>query len=209
MILAELKGIKTGHVNDTYSDFILNLAQKHGIALKTGMQAKVLVMPGKDYVYRIWVDDDGYEQWLEYCNSHTSKHLPKILSPVRVLDVTFSRLPKDLKIKLVKLEKLEPLTDVELIHAIEMLNELKFRISFAKLDALSFEGLQSLLLNENPGASHGVEFMKPTTGTAEVLLEYKSFFELCLSLSKIANDLIPDNVMMRGNIPVLADPISA
>lgn len=207
MFLNELKGIKSGDVDSSYPDFIAALAAKHGIDIGEGMQAKVLIIPDKQYVYRLWLDDPGYEQFLEFCSKHKSEHLPKIFSKPRTLDLTFKKLPRGMKLKVVKLEKLLPISDKELEHAIEMFQELKFRMSFAKLDSLTFDEFMSVMTTD-PGTSHGAEFIKPTAKTKDTILKYKSFFELCLSMTKIANDIIPSNVMMRGDVPVLVDPIS-
>lgn len=207
MNLNELKGIKAGAVDSTYQDFITALAEKHGIDIGEGMQAKVLILPDKQYVYRLWYDDPGYEQFLEFVEDHKSEHLPKIFSKPRTLDLTFKRLPKDMKLKVVKLERLTPINDAELRHAIEMFQELKFRMSFAKLDALTFDDFVEVMTRD-PGSSHGTDFLKSTAKTKDTILKYRSFFELCLSMTKIANDIIPDNVMMRDSVPVLVDPIS-
>ena len=73
-----------------------------------GMQAKVLIPPGRNYVYRLWHNDPGYDRWLTYCVQHkSSPFVPKILSRVRTLNLKFKRMPAT-EFKLVKLEKLTP-----------------------------------------------------------------------------------------------------
>lgn len=203
MKLTELKGIKTGQVDETFPNFILALAEKHGINISEGMQAKVLVMPGKNYVYRIWTSDAGYEEWLRKIEHETSPYAPKLLSKIRVLDVKFKRLPSNVKVKVLKLEKLTPIADAEFDRALEIFSELSFAVSYEKMLKFNFDDMKRAMLEKRDD-----RYTQPSEHTAKVLDKHKSFFEFCLKFTDVANDIMPGNVMMRGDVPVLVDPIS-
>jgi hypothetical protein len=203
-LLLELIGIKNGHIDDTFPNFILELAKKHGIEIKEGLQAHVLLIPGKNYVYRIWVHDSGYEDWLRYCETHQSKYLPKVLSKVRTLNVTFKRLPKDLKLKVVKLERLDPIDNVNFENALAVFNQLIFRMRLSKIKTLSIDELIEEMKNVPDDT-----YEEPGPHIESVVRHYEGFFEYIQGLVETLNDIAGDNnVMMRGDTPVLSDPLS-
>lgn len=147
---------------------------------------------GKSYVWRCWFNDQGYESFIKYVAAHPNDaHLPRILGKVRQAEASFKRSPK-LTLNYVRLEKLTPCVN-ELSHVIDLmyLHSIGYGLS-------SLAELQAACAKQEEGEA-----------MLAALKKYPLFFETYVDLCKVgANDINKDNVMMRGNVPVIIDPFS-
>jgi len=186
-------------------DAVERLAKAHGRELFSGQQAYVIPSKNGKYVYRVWSRDAGYEKWLkEALKMQDNPHVMKVLGKLRVIEnVTYGGKQGDVKV--LKLERLKPVTDSNFEDALELLTAVKFSTTLddiKKMDAKSF--LELALTPEN-AAKFYIDEIKP--GPAKFLTNNKSFVATYLKLLQLGyNDLTPDNIMARGDIPVFVDP---
>jgi hypothetical protein len=77
--------------------------------VKNGEFAYVYIPEGKDYVYKAWTQDDGFDAYLDIIRNNKNKHFPKILK-FKELPIHLARDTglKNTKVKILKLEKLQP-----------------------------------------------------------------------------------------------------
>lgn len=170
--------------------------KRHGLEHSYGTNANVLLDTKRNYVYRFWFRDPGYEKWLKYAQLHQDNpHIVKILGKVRTSDARYKGLPKNLTMKYVKIEKLTPMVDEKLIHAID---------SAANLSDEYFK----MYLKDWEDGKELPEWVKPLMQVAH---KYPKLLSTILELKQhgLANDLTGDNVMMRGQVPVITDPLGS
>ena len=199
MLLSEILNLKS---DVKFTDAVEAFVNKHGIKAFKGSNATVIDRDG--YVWRTWFNDPGFERFLKYIESNKSNpHLPKILSRVREEPVQFKGMPKGMKIKYVKVEKLSDLEPGDLSDAIGAALILANR----NIKSTSVDELADLIAKKNivPSDSDATSF--EIAGTVR---KYKKFFEVINDLHNDhrANDIISSNVMMRGDVPVITDPFS-
>jgi len=197
MILSEISNFKFTQ-DITFRDAIEEFVNKFGDDKFEGNNAVVITR--KHYIWRAWFKDAGYEKFLKLASGYKSKHLPKILSQVRQEPTNFLRMPSGMVINYVKVEKLEALQPSMFSDAVDA-------VGMAMADGAKLDSIDDLLSAKLkiPSSSD--------TSLDEVVHEikkHKDFFELAIELNNKAglNDLSSDNVMMRGSIPVITDPIS-
>lgn len=166
------------------SELIAGLQQKRGFSHDRGVNAFVINFPGKNYVYRVWMDGtDGYDEFVKYLQSHSSEHLVKLLSPVR------TERTKDGVVKYVKIEKLTPLKMIyeHLINAVGECTEMHFSTFNDFKDEIQYK------LDERESDLD--------------LDQYDDLLATCYDLITAgANDIHSGNAMMRGNTVVMTDP---
>ena len=161
----------------TYREQLERLAVGYNMRRAGGGQAEILMPEGRNYVYRAWISDTGYETWLDYAVRHQSNpFVPKILSRVRVLPYQFKRMPSDLQIKFVKLERLAPIGTT-----------------------------LARIVDEFAGGWTRDE-IEPLLDRSPQYIEFFDWMYL-MRRELGFNDVNDDNVMMRGPTPVLIDPI--
>lgn len=110
MRLDELTGYHK-YEQHTFSEFVSTILKDQGYKLAKGAFAFVLIPPGKDYVYKCWVSDKGYEHFMKIVQENQGNpFLPKLLSKIHKVPIFFKR-PEtiDGHVNVVKMEKLEPL----------------------------------------------------------------------------------------------------
>lgn len=184
MHLTEITAFKPS--TETFHSALSKFADEHGLDIKDGTNAQVFVR-NKPWVWRVWLNDPGFERFIEYVKEHPNNpHLPKVMSRVRTETASFKRMPKDMTVKYVKLEKLGELGESYLDTLLDELMKLKQPSSFEDLEAQA-KGL----------GDEAVAFVQ----------EHKKFFETFVELRKAgANDLYCQNVMTRGETFVIMDP---
>lgn len=96
----------------TLQQYLQSLVDKHKIKVASGNFSVVLIPPDKDYVYKIWSDDKGFDVWVNYCVANQGKYsfLPKIYGKLRKLPHLFIRGEefKNTVLKIARIEKLKP-----------------------------------------------------------------------------------------------------
>lgn len=184
-----------------WTDQLQALIDKHGLKKFNGNQATVITSEDRKSVYRIWSRDPGYEKWLAIAEKMQSNpHIMKIKGRLRIIPTQFKGMPKDVRLKFVKLEKLAPIKDDEI-------NELVIAADHI------LSGWNSTERNDHDVDSFIETIMAELERDGEVpslraLAEkHRSFLETILEVSRNGfNDFHEENIMMRGDTLVLTDP---
>ena len=212
MILTELTGIKNFSDDKNLIELFQKYIEESGYdLLGSGQTGVVLKHPEKNEVIKFWYMDEAYEDFIEYASTHNNKHLVKILSkPKKITLTTKNKDNKQTKkkIKYVRLELLKPFTPSTKL----------FGISFAKFN---------MLLVFMAGKQHKNTFNYTVTNVIEDpdtydllqldmknidiegLRDFIKVYVNCMNAMKSDNiwaDLHNENIMMRGNVPVIVDP---
>jgi hypothetical protein len=202
MILSELHG---GFEGQTLEQVVKALVTKNKLGSADGSNAIVLYAPSKSYVYRVWVDDAGYEEWLKYAvQNQSNPHVLKVLSKVRTVQPKLAGIPDGKTVKFVKLEKLGDLT-MELANTITTAFQAAGELGEAELREMEYDGFVETMketaemYTDDGEGDHIVKTMK----------KYDSFFKFYyeLSVEKGYRDMHAENCMMRGSVPVIIDPL--
>jgi hypothetical protein len=182
----------TDNKGERWTEFVQNLIDRHGLEFHKGNQATVITSDDRKCVYRIWTIDPGYDQWLDYAQKHSGNpHVMRVLGKLRTVKARMKGLPLGTHVKFVKLEKLEPITDKDFIEAVDKF----YNVNPASLPNTCLEYIESF-----------VDMV--SDDVIDLMRDYPQFFELLFDMVKTysANDICAQNVMMRGNVPVLIDP---
>ena len=199
MFLSEIKVFKVAS-DKSFKQALNDFVEKHGLKQFQGSNA--VVIADKKHVWRSWFKDDGFETFLKLIDGNQSIHLPKFLSRVREEPVSFSKLPKGTVIKFIKIENLDELQPSLLSDAIDTLGSLLHSNEKAgSVDAVLKLDLSKFIPRDSDATQEEVK---------SEIEKFRAFFNLILDLNSKHrfNDLNSSNVMMRGTIPVLTDPIS-
>lgn len=179
MLLNELMGYRSS--GKTIKAILQELIANGKIEVNSGLMAVTIAPKDKPYVYRIWTQDRGYELFLEYLEENPDNpHLVKVLSPVRELTINYLG-TKKVDVKVVKLEKLTPLSPEERRFMEEYLQTMRRVWSFSGKKPTyitkKFEQTVNAIMGEDVG---------------------NAAFE----------DLHEGNVMKRGKTMVIIDPFA-
>lgn len=214
MRLFELTGIKNKTNDMSLDDLFQYYMNSSGYKkLGSGLTGVVLKHPTKNEVIKFWFDDYGYESFVDYALTHKNKHLPKILSKPKTITLHTKNIENNKtakKIKYIRTEYLTPFTD----------NIKLFGIPYEKF---------CVLLKSMGGQSNKDDIVTKTSfivnnkSTYKILgididkidiEEFRDFIKVYMDIIKSVNgdivwaDLHWDNIMMRGNTPVIIDPIA-
>lgn len=210
MILTELTGIKNFSDDKTLIELFQKFIEESKYdLLGSGQTGVVLKRPDKNEVIKFWYMDEAYDDFIEYASTHKNKHLIKVLTKPKTVTLTTKNkegVQTKKKIKYVRLELLKPYTPSTKL----------FGISFAKFN---------MLLAFMAGKQHKNTFNYTVTSVIEdpdtydlLQLDRKNIEGLrdfikvyvdCMNAMKSDNiwaDLHNENIMMRGNVPVIVDP---
>jgi hypothetical protein len=205
MLLSE---IFNADISDqTWTATLQSIIDKHGLEKFTGTQATVITSRDRKSVYRIWVKDPGYERWLGVAEQmQDNPHIVKILGRQRTIETRFRGMPKDVKLKFVKLEKLESLRSKQMIEAFvfemcEVINN--WNVSQRQeQDVKSFA--KAIYEHSEKWSATSV-----FAAVKEYIEKYESFLKVVLDLSRKGyNDWTIENIMLRGDVPVITDPLA-
>lgn len=105
-LLSELVGVKKYYGKKCIADILENELGWRDIG--SGKFANVYEVPGKNYVVKVWTDDEPYEIFLKYILTHPNKHFPKVLGRLKSIPAMYKRTDRKETVKMVKLERLEP-----------------------------------------------------------------------------------------------------
>ena len=212
MILTELTGIKNFSDDKNLIELFQKYIEESGYdLLGSGQTGVVLKHPEKNEVIKFWYMDEAYEDFIEYASTHNNKHLVKILSKPKKITITTKNkngVQTKKKINYVRLELLKPYA-----RTINL-----FGISFAKFNLLltfmagqqhknTFNYTVTSVI-ENPETYKILELDKKKIDI-EGLRDFIKVYVACMNAMKTDNiwaDLHNENIMMRGNIPVIVDP---
>lgn len=199
MFLSEIKVFKKAS-DKTFKQALNDFVEKHGLKQFQGSNA--IVIADEKHVWRSWFEDAGFETFLKLIDGKRSVHLPKFLSSVREEPVSFSKMPKGKVIKFIKIENLDELKPSLLSDAIDTIGSmLHANEKAASVDDVLKLDLSKFIPRDSDATQEEVK---------EEIEKFSAFFNLILDLNSKQrfNDLNSSNVMMRGTVPVLTDPIS-
>lgn len=172
--------------NDLY-EFEQNMKKagykKH--IMGSGLFGVVFEKPGTDFVYKLFdVNDDGYMTYLSFVRQHqNSIHVPRASKPIKLKI-------GDINAYLVKLERL---SETDLSNSIH-------EEQYNKISAI----LYSLkLMKSGSRIMDAAQYLRKMRHTDPDLLKILKEIDELLTYEM---DMHPDNVMMRGNVPVIIDP---
>ena len=204
MLLSELHGYHK--YEDMTGRELAVYLQSHNIKVKHGAFGIVLIPSDKNYVYRFWTKDSGYEEFLEYIKDHKSDHFPKILSKVKEIPIVFKRSSdtQDKKFKMIKTEKLDPFKGTEAMHVNKITNALSQPgKKINSIDALRAWCSTTRMVEDQDKR----EMLKLIDGNADfwkTVIELKRYFDTN-PLSEF--DIHSENMMVRSNGEwVITDP---
>lgn len=188
----------------TFADTMQAFIDKHKLQRFDGNNAIVIADEKRSYVYRVWAYDPGFEEWLQYAEKHQDNpHVIKLLSKVKTSKATFDKLPKNLKLNYIKVEKLKPLTR----DLADFFEAHHFAGMYYGKPAKTFEEHMERLrkfVDKGEYVDYGFEW---DDAWYKLMDEQKSVIELILELmNKGFNDTNAENMMMRGSVVVLTDP---
>lgn len=210
----ELTGIKTDTNDMMLDDLFQYYMDKTGYKkLGSGLTGVILKHPTKNEVLRFWFDDIGYEDFLNYATTHKSKYLVKVLSKPKTLKLRTKNVKDNVTHKTVKYVRLEYLTPYNENMKI-------FGIPFDKvktlLAAIGGKGHKETLAHNASNIIDDDEIYK-LLGLNIKKLDLKGFREFInvyvdimrsVPETDIWADLHDKNIMMRGDIPVIIDPLT-
>ena len=146
-MLMELEGYHKYEGMDFY-EILEKIKETNGHKWGAGALGVVFIPKDKNYVYKCWVQDGGYEKFLDIVEKNQSNpFFPKLLSKRRKLETFFKRPAGfDEDINLIKMEKLTPLNESE---SIEKLMELVKQVQYVEADELTLEWLKKQIEGQN------------------------------------------------------------
>ena len=198
-----IKKLNSLSVSDLIMYFIDN--SKYMFA-GNGAQAYVFIHPNNKEVIRFWIYDDAYEHFIKYIKTHSdNEFLPKIHKGINQLKF------KNHIIKYVRIEKLKPLTNSNMVYGVNFkklisvihksIEKRGITKAVNDYDNGKFKNELALIIDmlsvsDNPDINSIIQF-------------YDTYFDILkTSNSKILPDLHSNNVMLRGNVPVITDPLN-
>lgn len=181
----------------TIVSYLDMLTSRKNINIASGSFGVVLIPKHKQYVYKIWVDDVGYDHWVDICraNQH-NPHIPKLLSQPKQLVCNFAS--GEFIAKMIKIEYLQPYSNQTLLCSDEYGRSTA--VAFHKLcEYILLNGKQDFLLKYK-------NFSKEDEQTISDIVEVLSQIEIQPTMKV---DIDPKNILMRGKVAVIADPVGA
>lgn len=184
-----------------WTDQLQALIDKHGLKKFSGNQATVITSDDSKSVYRIWSRDVGYEKWLAVAEKMQSNpHVMKIQGRMRIIPTQFKGMPKDVKLKFVKLEKLTPIHDDDLNELIIAADHILSGWSMSERNEHDVDSFIETIMAELARD----ENVPQLRALAE---KHRSFLETVLEVSRNGfNDFHEENIMLRGDTLVITDP---
>lgn len=190
MILKELVGYK-GAKELTVAELTM-LLSKHGYVVNRGSFSIVLAPPGKNFVYRCWTEDSGFEAYYKLLKSSDLKqyaYVPKFLGEKRSLKLNLKN--EDREVNVQRVEKLSDDYPAErMSFARLMINAINSKAPRLKLEDMIVDTLGSDSLKKYPLIT-------------DFIYDFSRLVDQNLS-----NDIGGSNVLWstERNCPVITDP---
>ena len=150
MLFENLTGIRKFE-NMTWQELVKYL-ESQGFAYHRGGFAHVFVHPNKEYVYKIFAEDEGQMKFLkQVCLDPTNKHFPKIYKGPVKIKLLHQRLKSAPDyVWLVKMEKLYPLSPDAAIFVNHIYDAIEPILSDEETP--TFPSMFDRVLDLNPGS---------------------------------------------------------
>jgi hypothetical protein len=133
MLLNELLGYKK-YQNLTLNQIITKLVDEHEAGSAAGHFSFVAIPKDKDFIYKCWFNDDGYQHFVDVALKHQDNpFFPKFIGKVKKIPIFFKRHANvDGFLHIIKMEKLKPAessTHVSsILNLIKIINPQRVRI---------------------------------------------------------------------------------
>ena len=113
MLLTELTGYKKAQ-EISLAGFLARLIRDKKITLGQGAFSFVVIPANKDYVYKVWTQDDAWEHYLKLVQQHPNEHFIRTKGKISKVPLFFKR-PKDVDatLRVLRIEKLKELNNIE------------------------------------------------------------------------------------------------
>lgn len=207
MKLLELTGVKALKDKDV-TQLIHDLSSGDSKFKKAGAGVAAQVFVHEDgTIYKFWVKDSAYEKFVEFIEKNSSNpHLPKLKSKVKELTAFFKK-PEHFpdKVKYVKLEKLTPITDDTKFTGARHLIAIDVITSI--VNAIELKDDLGTLIAELE-EEEGDDLEKPTIAAIAGIFETYQKLLKYPGVSKLNLDTRSANIMKRGNVLVIIDPVA-
>lgn len=202
MRLFELVGVKAFkdlNANEVAKALISDGKGRHS----NGLFGVTIIPEHGDFVYKAWIDDSGYEDYVKLAKAHKDNPMfPRFLSDIKTLPVFFKQEHKQHeKIKIIKMEKLKRLEfDSPLDLAANVIHSMLSRyvgdVSNEKLKELILQKFeQNGITEEDVNIDQTIEWLNLT----HKVMRSSDFYSADVGST--------GNVMRRGNQLVVNDPI--
>lgn len=214
MLLQELLGVKALK-NKTAGQILKQIKAKNGVTMYRGVYGIVLSHPEWDHVLKLFPKDDCYMDFLKFCKTHSSPHLPKVIKgPIELTPFFLDKNEQPVKNLIskyhaVKLEKLAPFPKEQ---GTEMYNAAFIICTDGNLHAAYRQALKDG--NVDAVLKSYTDAYKEH-GRVTNLKKYKSFLDMMVKAldsmdkGKCKPDVHIGNLMLRGKTIVIVDPYSA
>lgn len=172
-------------------------------------------------IYKFWAKDSAYEKFIEFVQKNQdNKHLPKLKSKIKELSSFFKK-PEDFpdKVKYIKMEKLEPITDdtkiidTKNLYVTDVAVNIIDCIQSGVEEVKTLSHLFSLLIKDEEGAYNTHQPSHIPALKESSIKVIKELFETFLKMLKYPGmidlhfDLHSGNFMRRGTEIVIIDPV--
>lgn len=172
-----------------------------GLRIGSGNYGICLVPPDKDYVYKVWTQDEAYEKWIKYCMEHPTKHFPKVYKVVTLpMEIPGSN---HHEITVAKIQKYTKPSD-----------SFYKNIKWKTIDGDTINFYKSHLFRPNFREDNISEFRKALQAYNPLNTATKTFTTVILQLIAVLEKISPsikldiheDNIMMDGKTFIITDP---
>lgn len=163
-----------------------------------------------DSVYKMWMVDSAYTEFVKYCLTHRgSPFLPKFQSKIKTMPAFFLRHHKAPdRVNFIKMEKLKPLESISAANSIKI----KYGTEAHQSVALPFflMGIEKAYRVKNDDGFEDNVIKGCNIANVDDNSEFRDILKIISDMQKFKYnlDLHTGNWMLRGDQVVLIDPIS-
>lgn len=142
-----LKGVK--HLSGKRWYEIVDYLEEQGFVEKQGHFGSAFIHPSKEYVYKVFENDDAYLRFLEYCQNANSIHLPRVYRVYQVHAIHERPVISKDKLWIATVEKLHKLPNPLLNYFDENLKNIVYDFVFhqskvARAEYFTYDGVDYL-----------------------------------------------------------------
>jgi hypothetical protein len=201
-LLNELLGYKQFETK-WLADILIDLIKEKKIKVDRGSFAFVVIPESKNYVFKVWTVDEGFDGFLKYIKANQDdKHLPKLIGSTRKIKTFYQKTKRDPEfVNVQRVEKLYKLDDKQIFFVAGVLNAIRYG-RHKQLDAAIAAVLKEY--NEIDSSEKHTELTEQQIGFVESYFKLKNFLRsqdipemVALGQSPLLDDVRGKNVMQR------------
>lgn len=176
----------------------------------TGAFAITIIPEDKPYVYKIWYEDNAYDEYIKLVlKLQGNPFVPKIYGSIKHLPMFFKR-PKQLKnpLKIVKIEKLKYVPDSDINFGFE-----RIMSDVIDKDSYFYDAPPEELKKHFLGLIDRKTKLALQVGLKKEHINHlvklsRALVSLVKRQPKFNSDISGDNILQRDKFPVLSDPFA-